>query len=425
VARYVINFTGGPVTIIDRTLVNFDHHAPVYLEEWMEMAAAFHATGNPIGWSKSHDGFWVVGSWAGVNSVGEDWETFTSYNDLEGTGNGGRGQLIPPNAYRLDLGESDPPLHTERRRLEVPFFTPRALRRWRPVARSYVIEALNAVVDAGECDLVKDVIIPVTAQTTLYVTGYGPEAWSDVAAVAHGSLLAPDHSDFPLEEITRLRGNFRDKLSQRKQEPTDDLISALATGSVQGAGLTLDEGESMMNALVFGGFDTAAATTVSALRVLDKHPEYRERIVDDEPFRKNFVEEVLRVYPPPAGMARTAVRDVELMGQHISAGESVFMWLAAANRDPSVFADPDTFDPERANAKDHVSFSTGHHRCLGSPLAKAEIADMLQIICREIDDLRIDEDSIQQTSAHGGVNGFTHMRATFTPRAPITQEASV
>lgn len=410
------------MAVIARPTIDFDHHSQTYRHTWEQMAAALHATGNPIAWTEHHGGFWVVGAWEGVHRIGEDWETFTSYNDLEGTGNAGRGQVIPQSVYRLDLGESDPPLHTERRRLEVPFFTPKALRQWRPVARKHLVEALNAVVETGQCDLINDVIIPTTARTTLYVTGYGADDWKDAAAAAHGATLQPDDEDYPGEELARLRQKFRDILTHRRHEPTEDLISSLANGTVQGRDMTLDEGESMINALVFGGFDTAASTAASALIILDRQPDYRERLTTDDAFRKNFVEEVLRFCPPPAGIARTAVRDVEFMGQRIAKGESVFMWLAAANRDPATFPSPDTFDPERANAKDQVSFSTGHHRCLGSPLAKVEVADMLQIISRELPDLRIDHDSVMRRPAHGGVNGYLQMLATFTPRGPLSQE---
>lgn len=405
--------------VLTRPTIDFDHHSQHYLQNWVQMAADLHATGNPIAWTESHGGYWVIGSYEGVNHIGEDWTTFTSYNDVEGNGKAGRGQLIPPNSYRLDLGESDPPLHTERRRLEVPFFTPKALRRWRPVARTFFVEALNGVIEAGRADLINDIIIPTTARTTLYVTGYGADDWMDAASLVHGFTLPPDHPNFPRAELQRVRTKFRDMLSQRKLEPTDDLISRLANGIVQGREMTLDEGESMMNALVFGGFDTAAATTASALIILDGHAEYRERLVEDDEFRKNFVEEVLRLRPPPSGMARTAVRDTEFMGQKIAKGESVFMWLAAANRDPKKFASPDTFDPDRSNAGEHVSFSTGHHRCLGSPLAKLEVADMLGSLSRELPDLCIDHDSIEMNPSNGGVNGFLRLDATFTPRQPL------
>ncbi|MGI5132511.1 cytochrome P450 [Pseudonocardia sp. CA-107938] len=412
------------MTVFTRPTIDFDHHSLRYKHDWVEMARAFLAQDQPIAWTEAWGGFWVVATWEGVNRVGEDWETFTSYNDVEGTGNGGKGQLIPQQPYRLDLGESDPPLHTERRRLEVPFFTPKAIRQWRPKVQEHLVEALNGVVSRGHCNLIDDVILPTAARTTLYMTGYGADDWRDAATAAHlAFVLQPTDEGYPAAEMARMRGKFRDMLTDRRTTPTGDLISALAHGTVDGRDLTLDEGESMMNALIFGGFDTAVATTAHALIRLERSPEYRDRIVEDEAFRKNFVEEVLRLCPPPAGMARTVVRDTEFMGQRMTKGESVFMWLAAANRDPRKFTDPDLFDPERVNARDHVSFSTGHHRCLGSPLAKVEVADILRVVCTALPDLRIDLDEVVAYPRLGGANGFSKVPATFSPRAPLTIDA--
>jgi cytochrome P450 len=408
------------MTVLDRPTLDFDHHSQTYKHNWVQMAADLHASGNPIAWSPHHGGHWVVASWDGVHAIGTDWETFTSENDVNGTGNGGKGQMIPANSYRLDLGESDPPLHTERRRLEVPFFTPRSLRTWRPKIREYLDEALNKVVDRGSADLVDDIIIPTTARTVLFVIGWGAQEWEEAASAAHLlSYLTPDEPGYPTDAPVRLRAKFRELVNDRRKNPTGDIVSALAHGVVNGAPLSMAEAESMLDALVFGGFDTTTSAAASTFIHLDQHPEQRARVARDEPFRRNVVEEILRVVPPPAGMARTAVRDVEFMGQQIAAGERVYMWLAAANRDPLVFPDPDTIDFERANAADHVTFSTGHHRCLGSPLAKVEIAEILTTVLTELPDMRIDHDRIKRYPDLGGVNGYSRLPVTFTPRGPI------
>jgi cytochrome P450 len=153
-------------------------------------------------------------------------------NDLDGTENGGPGQIIPQMPYRLVLGESDPPFHTDRRRIEAPFFTPKALRRWRPVAQRHLHEAINEVIEQGSADLIDDIIIPTTARTTLYVLGYDQDDWQDAAAAAHkGSYLPHDHPDFPHAEQGRLRARFRAMLVERGENPTGDVISALALAS--------------------------------------------------------------------------------------------------------------------------------------------------------------------------------------------------
>jgi cytochrome P450 len=185
--------------------------------------------------------------------------------------------------------------------------------------------------------------------------------------------------------------------------------------------MSLDDGESMMNALVFGGFDTTTSLTASAFIWLDQHRAEALRIQQEPHYRSNAIEEFLRYWPPATHMARTAVRDTELLGQRIAKGERVNMWLPGANRDPDKFTDPDVLDLERDNAREHVSFSAGHHRCLGSPLAKLEISEMLEIVGRRIPDLKIDHDAVELFPSVGGVFGYAHVPATFTPgpRVPI------
>ena len=135
----------------------------------------------------------------------------------------------------------------------------------------------------------------------------------------------------------------------------------------------------------------------------------------DTIYRRNAIEEFLRYYPPATGLARTAVRNTEILGQPIAPGERVLMWLAGANRDPLKFPDPDTIDLERANAREHVAFSAGHHRCLGSPLAKVEIDKMLQTILTRLPGLRIDPEAVVGYPRIGGVRGYIAVPATFTP----------
>jgi cytochrome P450 len=405
-----------------RRLIDFDHHSATYRDTWREMAAEFHATGHPIAWSEHHGGFWVTASWDAVQVVASDWQTFTSVNDLTGTENGGRGQIIPQMPYRLFLGESDPPLHTERRRLEAPFFTPKALRQWGPVVERHLGEALEQIAGKGHTELIDEVLIPTTARTTLHVLGYPDHGWQDAAAAAHaGSYRLPGEPGYPHEEQARMRTGFRQMLVERGQNPVGDIISALATGTVQGEPLGLDAGESMMNALVFGGFDTTVSTAASALIYLSQHPDEAQRVLADKAYRRNAIEEFLRFFPPATGIARTAVRDTELLGQPIAAGERVLMWLAGANRDPGKFSDPDTIDLQRENARDQVSFSAGHHRCLGSPLAKVELETILETILTRFPDLHIDPDAVVTFPSFGGLCGYIAVPATFT--AEVTADA--
>jgi cytochrome P450 len=409
-----------------RPTIDFDHFSQHYLRHWERIASDLHATGLPLAWSDHHDGFWVLASWDGVHEVARDWERFTSVNDLDGTENGGKGQAIPRMSYRLYLGESDPPVHTARRRLEVPWFTPKALRRWRPAVERHLLEAVNEVIERGEADLVADVIVPTAARTTLYVLGYDSDDWQTPAAVAHKGVYVPSTDPaYPYAEQAEMRAVFRDMLTRRQAEPTDDLISALANGKADGEPLSLDASESMLNALVLGGFDTTIASTANAILWLDEHPDEWARLREDAAVQANAVEEFLRVWPPATLLARTALVDTELLGVPIAAGERVGMWLAGANRDPRKFPDPDVVDLDRSNAREHVAFSAGPHRCLGSPLAKIELQHMLAAIPALLPDLVLHRERLERYPTIGAINGISHLPVTFTAgsRLPVDPEA--
>lgn len=398
---------------VEKPMIDFDHHSPWFRDNWVQIAKELHEGESAIAWTPHYEGAWVLGDWEAATAVLNDWETFTSYNDLEGTGNGGRGVGLPQVPYRLDLSESDPPLHTERRRLEAPFFTPRALRQWKVVAQRHIDEGIDSVIEAGRGDLVDDMILPAISRTTLYLLGYQLD-WRDAADIAHKSSYVPPSSpDYPQERMARMRQDFRVELADRRTEPRGDLISALAQGMVDGRPLTDDEGESMMNALVFGGFDTAVSAATHALLHLSRNPDLIPPMRDDESFRKNAIEEFIRCTPPTQGVTRTATRDTEVLGQRIAKGERIYVWFGATNRDPKKFENPHEIQLTRGNAGEHLSFSAGQHRCLGAPLGKAELNIMLETMLRRLENLSIAGEV--QYPAIGTVNGYVTVPATFTP----------
>lgn len=406
--------------------IDFDHHSPNFRDNWQDIARNVHETGQTLAWTDAHDGgYWVLSDWEAATHTLSEPETFSSYNDLEGTGNGARGAAIPQMPYRLDLSESDPPLHTERRRIEAPFFSPRSVREWKVDAQRFVDEGIDSIIEAGRGDLLDDVISPTAARTTLSVLGYNHD-WHEAADIAHkSSYLLPSSPDYPFEQMARMRDDFRSELHDRRANPQKDIISALAHAVVAGNPLTDAEGESMMNALVFGGFDTTVSAAAHGLIWLVAHPEFIPAVRDDEQFRKNAVEEMLRFTPPTPGVTRTAIHDTELLGQTIAKGERIFHFIGALNRDPKKFDDPYEMRLDRANASEHFSFSGGHHRCLGSPLAKAELNLILETILRRLVDLDINVDASEPYPAIGTINGFIHLPATFTPGHRALAEGQV
>jgi cytochrome P450 len=405
---------------IARREISFDHHGKDYLDNWQRKAAELHAGGYPLAWSAEHGGYWVQASWQDVRAGLDDWQTFSSDNDIENVRGGGRGVTVPRQPYSLVLNESDPPVHTARRRAEMPFFLPKMLQHWREVARSHLEDAIRTAQAKARINLVRDIVIPTAARTTLQLVGFDMDNWEEMALSAHeAGFITPGAPGYPFEQMAQLRVAFRDMLADRRVNPRDDLVTALTKAKIQDRPLNDDEGESMMSALVFGGFDTTTSCASHAMIWLDRNRGMHRRLVEDDAFTTNAIEEFLRYVSPASGIARTATRSVELGGQRINAGDPVYFWLAGANRDPVKFPDPDRVWLERPNAKDHVAFSAGVHRCLGAPLAKIELKLILTSLLERFPNFRIDHDAIVPYPSLKSTNGLIDVPIELEPRGRI------
>jgi cytochrome P450 len=399
-----------------KPVVDFDQYSVEYAQNWLKISEDLREN-YPIAWSEAHGGFWIVSRYKDCAAVAADWETFSSENDVTGTGNGGKGILIPRNPFQFALSESDPPQCLEIRKIETPFLTFQNAKKWEATAQANVDEYLDRVIDSGSIDFVKDLAIPVPARTVMALAGIPAEEWEVFALTAYGSLVPRDHPDYPIDKIHYVQKLMLDVIQERRRNPKDDVISALVQGCVMGRPMSDEMAVGVLSALVFGGFDTATTTTCNALRVLDAHPEYREILVDAPKKLEAFLEEVLRLTPPSHSMNRTVVKEVELHGQTLKPGDRIKMMWTSANRDPRMFERPDEYWLDRPNANRHLSFSNGIHRCLGSLFGKMEIRVMLQTVLKRIPDFKIDQDRLHQYETFGSVAGYHSLPATFKPRA--------
>lgn len=387
-------------------VIDFDHHSEAYAANWEQIVRDLHALDFPLAWSQAHGGFWVTGSWTHIHEAAQDWETYAADNDVKGERRGGKGSRIPQDPYQLKLSESDPPFHTARRRLEMPFMTPKALREHVPMIERFIAEAIDSVRDRQQADLLLDVVLPIAARTTLNLVGYG-DAWAEIARSVHQmSYVKPDDPEFPIEQVQQMQAGFRAMVAERRNNPQGDIASALAQGIVLGEQLTDEEAESMMTALVFGGFDTTATTAINALIWLQDRPAERARLLADENLLANAIDEWLRVWPPAQGLARTLMRDIEIGGRQLRAGERLYLLFAAGNRDPAKFDNPEEVRIDRENARDHLAFSAGNHRCLGAPVAKLELRLMLKAILERMPDYRVDLQATTRFPTFSAVAGY-------------------
>ena len=397
---------------LDTVLPPFDHHSSDHLDLWIAQTDAVRAEG-PVAWTPANGGHWLVVGYAAVKAAALDWRTFSSFHDVTGECPAAQGIGIPPLAFPLILSESDPPLSSQRRKLELPHFRTAMIRRWEPVVQANVEASLSSVGSVGCADLFMDFAMPVVAKTTMELVGVNMDRWHEFTLAVHegGQGIGAD----PTGDMERVHSMLRDLARERRRQPRSDIVSALVGGEVAGQLLSDEEVVSMLSALVLGGFDTTAALVTSALIWLSDNRQDHDRLVSDPTLLQNAVEEFLRFFPSAIGVGRNVTRDVELGGRALATGDRVFLSWAAANRDPAVFEDPHEVRLARPNAARHLSFGVGGHHCLGADLARLIAAISIRTVLQRLPDYRVDRTGLIRFASPGVVVGWSKVPARFTP----------
>jgi cytochrome P450 len=176
-------------------------------------------------------------------------------------------------------------------------------------------------------------------------------------------------------------------IAERRASPQEDLISALVLAESEGERLSRDEMLSFCNLLLFTGTVTTTHLIGSMIRALLDHPDQLACLTSDPSLISTAVEEVLRYHSPAQAIIRVAIQDVELGGRRIGAGQRVLAWIGSANRDESVFSDPERFDITR-DPNPHIAFGKGIHFCLGASLSRLETRTAVPILLERLPGLK-------------------------------------
>ncbi|WP_344007804.1 cytochrome P450 [Nocardioides lentus] len=304
------------------------------------------------------------------------------------------GPLLPPS-----LLVSEPPSHTRYRKLVTRVFSVRAVEALRSRTEEIAAQLLDELpshADAhGRVDLVEHycALLPVTViAEILGVPLAERERVLEFGAAAAPSLdIGLGFREF--RHVERSLAEFRDWLASHlaalRDHPGDDLMSRLVAEQEDGVGLTDAELEATAGLVLAAGFETTVNLLGNGAVLLREHPDQLARLRAEPELWPNAVDEALRLDPPVLLTGRVAVRDTTVAGERVRRGEVVTTFLAGANRDPDVFADADRFDVARSNARDHVSFSSGRHYCLGAALARMEGEVGLRALVERYPDLTL------------------------------------
>jgi len=388
----------------------FDHHAAYHRELWMAQTDAMRAEG-PVGWTDANGGHWVIVGHEAVREAALNWKVFSAWHDPTGACPYAKGIGIPPFAFPLILSESDPPVSTERRMLEMPFFRPAIIQAREPVVRRHADACLDALAGRPQVDLFRDFAMPVAAKTTMEIVGVDLDRWTEFTLKSHQGGTGPS---FDLAaDIDRVHAMLLDLVRERRRAPGDDIASALVQGTVAGQPLRDEEALSMLSALVLGGFDTTSSMITGALVWLDDHREAHGRLVADAALMANAADEFLRVTTPSLGGARNLTRDFEFHGRRMAKGQRALLCWAAANRDPTVFEAPHQVRLDRPNAARHVTFGFGPHRCLGADLARLIGRVAIPALLARYPDYKVRRSGLAPYQSPGGfVLGWAAVPAT-------------
>lgn len=313
----------------------------------------------------------------------------------------------------------DQPIHTAQRKVIAPAFSPSQMLRLDKAVKARTAELMDGLPMGETFDWVERVSIPQTLGMLCILFDMPFEEWRDIkrwsdwaSGVSEDTLTEEYRMQF-LAQMGEMLARFDRELEDRRGKPaTDDLLSRMVHSEAMGQ-MPPMERIANIALLIVGGNDTTRNSMSALVEAFDKYPDQLERLRADPSLIPNAAQEIVRWQSPVTHMRRTALEDAELGGQVIRKGEKIVMWYISANRDEAVFADAEKFDVGRTNARRHLGFGHGIHRCVGAKLAEDQLATLIgEIVSRNI---RVVPQARPTRLASPFLHGFTAMPVRIEP----------
>ncbi len=357
-------------------------------------------------------GFWALSRYADVMAAFRDHKRFS--NRL--------GVSLEPLASHPHAQETmsflaiDPPRHTRMRALVSRGFTPRRIAQLEPRIRELAVWHIDRFIGDGRCDFIGDFAGKLPMDVISEMLGV-PQAdrdevrtWADTVVHREDGMF--DVPPAGIEAAARIVGYFTELIADHRRHPVDDLTGALLTAELDGDRLTDREILAFLFLMIIAGNETTTKLLGNAIYWLWRNPEQRRLVRADPSLIPRWVEETLRYDGSTQALARTLVEDVELHGRTLREGDRAVLLIGSANRDESVFSDPDRFDVMRDTSA-MMSFGFGVHFCLGAALARLEGRVALEEIHARLPDYEIDAGAIVRVHSIN-VRGFAALPIVFS-----------
>lgn len=345
----------------------------------------------PVGYSNRYGGFWYITKSDDIFDAEQDPETWAVGPSMLLPSFGTDSPLIP-----IDI---DPPAHAAYRKILLPMFTPMAISKLEPgmhdTAQQLADQVMEAVDEDGVFDASSLFSRPMPTIIFSRIAGYPEEDWPQfdrwVDEIIYDRTEYPERAKAAGDELYAYMAKL---IAVRRDDPEshDDIMNQLLNARVDGRELSHDELLSYGYLLFVAGLDTTAWAIRASIWFLAQNPDAQRKLRQDPKLIPNAAEEFLRTLSPVQAMARTALKDTEVQGQEIKAGDRAVLVFGAGNRDPEVYPNPNEIDIERENNR-HLAFGGGIHRCLGSNLGRKELVIALEHFLSTVPDFELAGDS--------------------------------
>ncbi|MVU77186.1 cytochrome P450 [Nocardia sp. ET3-3] len=325
--------------------------------------------------------------------------------------------VLPPNPVDPpSMLVMNPPEHTRLRRPVASAFTPRAVKRLHDRVVSVTAELLDRLSRSDSADLAASFAAQVPIAIISEMLGFPDEdrdtflGWGEQFSPMLDIGLSWRATSQAISAIMEWDHYLDTHLARLRSCPGDDILSGL----VEAGQLDDHELKATASLLLGAGFETTVNLIGNGIVALLEHPDQLARLHAEPDLWPNAVEEILRFDAPVQRSARIASADLDIGGVQVREGSTVVLLLAGANRDPAVFGNPEVFDVGRVNARDHLTFSTGIHACLGASLARMEATYALRALFEQFPDLQLA--GPPHRTPMFTLHGFDHMPARLGTR---------
>lgn len=353
----------------------------------------------PVTWTpmqRKSRGFWSVVRY-------EDIKTVELAPDIFSSERGSINMGIPPKYLQFpkklfpaavnSLINMDAPSHMELRLQQKDFFIPRYVATLKERVGTHIdkllddVEAASRKSENGQIDFVHLFSEQLPLYTLCEMLGVDEAdrpkivRWMNYLEMAQQVVASPfgtflkDPLFIPryIKNVSEMFEYGERVMADRRSKPRDDLLTAIAHSTLGGEPLSQAYLDGSWLLIIFAGNDTTRNSLSGTLRLLSEFPDEKQKLIEDPSLIPKMIQEALRMTSPVIHMRRTTLEDTELAGQKLAKDEKVILWFGAANRDPDIFDNPNTFDILRPNAAKHFAFGHGPHKCLGSRIAQLQL----------------------------------------------------